>query len=273
MQLIGQAIKHKDFGNGIITDWADNVVTICFSQGEKKFIYPDAFSDYLILRNNRIQSEIDGILNQKKKAEETKKQEIQEKEERMLSMRNLKITPVSQAVFDIKPENKEEIILSWSVSTGRYLSGHSKGQPRIPTRLKPNSVCLLTECAENKPEKERQIIGAFMVMENFWGMYCRDGMIESHPIYRIMLSPKDYLPFWPYTVNDSLTQRWNNAAFKYFSTKSMKNILYDMKETLRDPKEKEISDRFYEYFCKINQIPIIQCSINLEFNKLLVDEE
>ena len=43
MQLIGQSIKHVTFGKGVVTDWNGNVITVCFSAGEKKFIYPDAF--------------------------------------------------------------------------------------------------------------------------------------------------------------------------------------------------------------------------------------
>ena len=51
MQLIGQPIKHVTFGKGVVTDWNGNVITVCFSAGEKKFIYPDAFSNFLILKN------------------------------------------------------------------------------------------------------------------------------------------------------------------------------------------------------------------------------
>lgn len=53
MQLIGQPIKHVTFGKGVVTDWNGNVITVCFSAGEKKFIYPDAFSNFLILKRRR----------------------------------------------------------------------------------------------------------------------------------------------------------------------------------------------------------------------------
>ena len=29
----------------MVTDWNGKVITVCFSAGEKKFIYPDAFSE------------------------------------------------------------------------------------------------------------------------------------------------------------------------------------------------------------------------------------
>lgn len=43
MQLLGQPIKHTTFGKGIVTDWNDHSITVCFNSGEKRFIYPDAF--------------------------------------------------------------------------------------------------------------------------------------------------------------------------------------------------------------------------------------
>ena len=53
MQLIGQPIKHVTFGKGVVTDWNGNVITVCFSVGEKKFICPDAFSNFLIFEKRR----------------------------------------------------------------------------------------------------------------------------------------------------------------------------------------------------------------------------
>lgn len=55
MQLIGQPIKHGIFGKGLVTDWNDATITINFSAGEKKFIYPDAFSTFLHLKNDVLQ--------------------------------------------------------------------------------------------------------------------------------------------------------------------------------------------------------------------------
>lgn len=53
MQLIGQPIKHVTFGKGVVTDWNGKVITVCFSAGEKKFIYPDAFSQLPDLEKRR----------------------------------------------------------------------------------------------------------------------------------------------------------------------------------------------------------------------------
>lgn len=65
-------------------------------------------------------------------------------------------------------------------STERYTSGSSKGEPRIPTRRKPNSICLPTECTEEKHEEERRIIGMFADMvwplQDFLTITVRIGM-------------------------------------------------------------------------------------------------
>lgn len=261
MNLIGQSIQHKAFGNGVIIDLTDNIITICFSKGEKKFIYPDAFSSYLTLKDNSMQSTIHKILRKKKKAENAKKQEIQQERERIERINKLKITPNSHAAFNISADRKNLVFSSWTLSTGCYLSGNSKGKPRIPNRLKPNSLCILTECTNEMKENDRRIIGVSMVKDNFYGKLCKDGLIESHPLYRIALKEEESLPFWSY-IKAETPQRWGNIVFKYFSNESMQQILSDISISLNKPKEKELANEFYQYFCKINRLPTTKAANN-----------
>lgn len=254
MQLIGQAIRHETFGKGIVTNLGNNTLTICFVQGEKKFIYPDAFSKHLTLKNSTMQREIQGILKKREDAKEAAQQTIQEEQERKYLLRNLKISPNAQAVFDIKAEQENELFSTWSVSTGCYLSGYSKGEPRIPDRLKPHSLCLLTKYIDGTSEKERRIIGAFMVREDFLGSLCRNGIIEGHPLYRLKIPPENQPLFWPYAAQEISAQRWGRTKFKYLSNKTMQKILYDMKELPNSAKDAEATEQFYQYFCKINRL-------------------
>ena len=48
---VGETIRHRTFGDGIICKVSGNIVYVAFSSvGEKKFLNPDAFSDgYLSL--------------------------------------------------------------------------------------------------------------------------------------------------------------------------------------------------------------------------------
>lgn len=161
-------------------------------------------------------------------------------------LENLKLSPQSQAVFHIDPEQHETVFSSWTVSTGCYLSGYSKGEPRIPDRLQPNSMCLLTE---------RRIVGAFMVEDDFIGTCCTDGTIQAHPTYRIQLPPERQPLFWPYVAKEPEKQRWGKTAFKYMSNRTGEKILFDYKENTFTADEKSLAERFYRYYCKLNRLP------------------
>ena len=55
MQLLGQPVRHISFGKGVIADISDRFVTIRFEQGDKKFLYPDAFYNFLTLKDTEKQ--------------------------------------------------------------------------------------------------------------------------------------------------------------------------------------------------------------------------
>ena len=107
MQLIGQPIKHVTFGKGVVTDWNGNVITVCFSAGEKKFIYPDAFSNFLILKNADAQKKVQHLLDVREEERETELKELQAQQEMEHMLENLKLSPQSQAVFHIDAEAHE----------------------------------------------------------------------------------------------------------------------------------------------------------------------
>lgn len=254
MQLIGQPIKHRTFGKGIVTDWNHTTITICFPAGEKKFLYPDAFYKFLHLKNDAMQRKILELLEKREAAQKAERQALQEIQNRKIFLRNLKITPQSQAVFNVEPDQYETLFSTWSVSTGCYVSGYSKGEPRVPDRLKPNSMCLLTECAAGQTEEDRRIIGAFMVEEDFLGRHCLDGMIHAHPMYRLQLQPEDQILFWPYVVQEPEKQRWGGTVLKYMTNKTGERILFDIKERLLCDESQERAEDFYQYYCRLNRL-------------------
>lgn len=254
MQLIGQAVRHQMFGKGVVTAREEGTLTVCFAGGEKKFLYPDAFEKHLVLKNQALQDKVAGILHAREEEERTRQRKWQEEQERSLALRSLKLSPNSQAVFALQPEEKERVFSRWSVSTGCYLSGSDKGRPRIPERMKPNSMCLLTVRAKEAPEEERRIAGAFMVGEEFVGSLCRDGVIQSHPQHRLYLEEAQRPLFWPYVVGDSAAQRWGKAAFKYFSSQAGQRILYDLAASLAGGEHGQQAEAFYQYFCQVNRL-------------------
>jgi hypothetical protein len=255
-QLLGQPVKHISFGKGIITDVTSNIVTIQFSQGKKKFLYPQAFSNFLTLRDTEKQNEINAKYNKILREKEAVQKKKSEEQERLYQLRTMKIDPNSQSAFNIAFNEVQSIIEHGTISTGCYLSGYSKGEPRIPQKINPNSVCLLTGLPESKEEKDRCILGAFMAGENFWGKHCRNGVINGHDKYRIYLPANVRLLYWNYFEHSETLPRWGNVPFKYFASNTMQKILLDMIDLLVDTEQKLAAKEFYQYFCEINRLPL-----------------
>ena len=255
MQLIGQAIRHDTFGKGIVTDWDEKVLTVCFPVGDKKFIYPDAFAHHLTLKNSAAQQKIQSLLDAQAAKKEAAHQALQKRQERKHFLAELKISPNAQAAFHLTGEQETALFSQWTVSTGTYLSGYSKGEPRVPDRLKPNSMCLLTRRDPGTPERSRRIIGLFMVEELFLGSQCRDGVVKAHPLHRLVLPAGEQPLFWPYFTQDPARQRWGNTALKYFSNQTGEAILLDLLERGGSPERQALLRRFYQYFCTLNRLP------------------
>lgn len=254
-QLLGQPVKHRLFGKGIITDLSGKIVTIHFEQGEKKFLYPEAFSSFLTLKDTVKQKEVTAKYNRRLEAEEAVRREECEKLERRRQILAVKIAPNAQAAFHLAGNDAEKLLRTGFISTGRYLSGQNKGEPRIPNRLKPNSACLLTGLPESREEKDRRILGAFMVKEDFLGEWCKDGVVECHAEYQMCLPQDRTLPYWDYFEHGETFSRWGNVAFKYFANETMQRILLDMAGLL-DSEGQESAAEFCLYFSKINRLPV-----------------
>ena len=72
------------------------MITVCFSAGEKKFIYPDAFSNFLILKNADAQKKVQHLLDVREEERETELKELQEQQEKKHMLENLKLSRLLQ---------------------------------------------------------------------------------------------------------------------------------------------------------------------------------
>ena len=224
MSLVGNTVEHRKFGKGVISDFSNNIVTVSFPKGEKKFVYPDAFSRFLVLKDEEKQEKVLDAYNEIEAARKEQlriKRQQEERRDRLLSIRT---TPQSQAVFDIDPSETEDILSAQTMFSGCSLSGKSEGMPRIPAKLKPNSSCILTFIPQGKTEKEREIAGIFMVGERFYGSKCKDGNITLHPKHRLAFPEDKHILFWKYAQNGK-APRWGRAAFKYINTADAEKIV------------------------------------------------
>ena len=76
MDIMDAIVKHKMFGKGQVVDFQGRYITVKFSDGiQRKFVYPDSFSSFLVADDLIIQKAIEKELNEQeaKIAEEIKK--------------------------------------------------------------------------------------------------------------------------------------------------------------------------------------------------------
>jgi len=269
MNLINKKVTHKRFGAGSIVKQKDSIIEIHFASEIKKFIFPDVFGKHLKLHDKSDANSLGEIIQ--KKEMEREKEEWKKEEEKKLQrdnqelrleheklMKNHKLHSESQMVFWCDTEEQDSSFSEWKVFSGVIKSGNNKGKPNKPIRLHQNSAVLLTAIDSTMPEKDRRILGVYMVNEDFIGKLCEDGYIPAHSEYKIQLTEQesDQMLFWKYYVNQKSPQKatWNSGKYRYFENLWMAQILQDIVSLKSDPKERELAQQFFEHFCKMNQI-------------------
>lgn len=269
MNLINKKVTHKLFGMGSVVKHNDSVIEIHFASENKMFVFPDAFEKHLKLHDKSDASSVDQIIQ--KREIERKEDEYKKEEERKLQRKKLelrleheklmkhhKLHPESQMVFWCDTEERNSSFSEWKVFSGAVKNGNSKGKPNKPSRLHQNSAVLLTAVDSSKPEKDRRILGVYMVNEDFVGKLCEDGNVPAHSKYRLQLTEQesDQLLFWKYYINEKTPQKmsWSTGKYRYFDNLWMAQILLDIVSLKSDPKERELAQQFFKHFCKMNQI-------------------
>ena len=269
MNLIDKKVTHKRFGIGNIVKQDDTSIEIHFESENKKFVYPDVFGQHLELHDQNDAKSIEEILQ--KKEDEQKEVELKKEEAKQIQrkkielrieheklMKHHKLHHESQMVFWCDKEEQENAFTEWKVFSGIIKSGNNKGNPNKPIRLHQNSAVLLTARDSNMAEKERRILGVYMVNTKFIGKLSEDGYIPAHSKYRIQLTEEesDQLLFWEYYMNKKSPDKvtWNTGKYRYFDNVWMAQILRVIISLKKDPEERELAQQFFNHFCKMNQI-------------------
>lgn len=267
MNLINEEITHKVFGEGNIVEHEDSIITIDFNTDIKKFVYPDAFDEFITLNDKEIAKSLKKIFLKRELEEEIlEKQREEEKEQLILEqqrrdkLKNHKIHESSQIVFWLDEDKQESVFTDWQVSTGKVQSGENKGQPNRVARLRPNSAGLLTARGADQPETERYILGLYMVNEMFSGNIGEDGMVPSHSDYRIELTDEEAkkMLFWDYYINKNYPERtsWNSGKYRYYDNIWTAQIVKDIIALKTDEAQIKEAEAFLEYFCQKNALDI-----------------
>ncbi len=267
MNLLNEEITHKVFGEGDIVDQDESFITVDFDEEIKRFVYPDAFGKFITLKDRDTAESLNKIISQRmaeKEALEKKRNEEREQQlleqQRKERIKNLKIHESSQIVFWLDEEERQNVFTDWKVSTGKIQGGKNKGEPNRPARLSLNSAGLLTERNSEEPEKDRRILGFYMVNETFFDDGSKDGMIPAHKEYRMKLTEQEAekMLFWNYYMNKNYPERmsWNSGKYRYFDNIWLAQILQDVIAIKVDEEEIKAAKKFLEHFCNMNALDI-----------------
>lgn len=267
MNLVNEEIMHEVFGKGHIIEQNDSVVTIQFDADTKRFVYPDALGQFIVLKDEKTAKSLEEVFVKIEKEEAALEKEREAERERLAleqqrkdDLKNNRIHESSQIVFWLDEEEQENVFVDWEATTGTVQSGINKGQPNRAARLGSNSAGILTARGSEQEETERKILGLFMVNELFSGNLGSDGMVPSHEEYRIELTAEEAekMLFWNYYVNKNYPHRttWNSGKFRYLDNIWTAQILKDIIALRTDEQEIQDATRFLEYLCKMNAIDI-----------------
>lgn len=269
MDLINEEVRHKSFGMGQVVGQVDSYVEVRFKEENKKFVFPDAFGEFLTIVDKDIQKKLEGLISkvelkrqieeerlaEERALEQAKLERIQKREQ---LMKNHKLHSASQVAFWLDEAEQEQVFTKWEVFTGEIKSGADQGKPNRLPRLHQNSCCIITSREPQQAEKERRIVGLFMVAEGFIGRLCEDGLFPAHAKYKMRLSQEESekILFWKYYINERYPSNmtWNSGRHRYFDNIWLAQILQDLHDLKQDEGEKEFLAEFLEYFCHLNQI-------------------
>jgi hypothetical protein len=269
LNLINKKVTHQQYGKGSVVNLSDSWIEVHFTNGNKRFVFPDAFGTYLKLADKNAAAAVKKLKDKKaiakqKEEEALRKLRIQQQEERLRllqrkhMLKNLKIHPSSQVAFWCNRDEQSRIFEDWKVFTGTIQSGNRKGQVRKLSRLARNSACLLTARNSSMPEKDRFVTGVYMVEDDFIGKQCEDGYIPAHPEHRLLLSEKESkkILFWNYYVNENHPQKmtWNAGRYRYMENIWVAQILRDIVSLKQDSDDKVAAENFFNYFCRLNHL-------------------
>lgn len=257
MDIINKTVRHRVFGVGTVCGLEENVVSVRFGGAVRRFLFPDAFRDFLSMTEQQDIRRVDSLLEALDADARVQRDRARREAERRRLLRRLPLNTSAQAAFGFLHNDIREAAADWRLNTGRFRSGYNRGKPRVPARLYPNSACLLTCRPENAPESARVIWGACMVPESFIGPECADGLIPAHAKYRLLLTEAERgrLRFWDYiSGGDASERKWGPVEFRYFPNVTMARILRDMHILLRGTDRQALCGEFLDYFCALNKV-------------------
>lgn len=155
---------------------------------------------------------------------------------------------------------ESQMLKNWRAFAGVINSGKRKGEPMHLENVKLNSLAILTTRLPNTEEKDRIIFAVFLVTDTFEGDASMAGYVALEPgsPYRLELTPTEAqkIKYWKYHANESKPEKpaWGTGLHRYIEDEEAAMILRDIAELRKCTRTEKQSQRFFQYYCKVNGI-------------------
>ena len=154
--------------------------------------------------------------------------------------------------------DESRILRDWAIFPGIVQKGTRKGEAMKLQQVQTNSLCVLTTRETGMKEADRFIFAVFLVTKQADNRKDLDGRITTSSEFRIKLSPSEAknLLYWTFHENtkDPNKAVWGQGLHRYFENEEAAQILYAIRELKKGSEEEELSAKFFQYFCEINNL-------------------
>ncbi len=137
-----------------------------------------------------------------------------------------------------EPCYESTLFKNWRFGAGTYHTGKRAGTPIHLWEVEKGKIAILTTLFPGDPEINRRIIGFFKIGKVEEGEGVETVLFGEKPYcIRLPLEEARELYFWDY-YNTKGGARWGSGIVRYLDDSTIKRILIDLQETLRDEKAK-----------------------------------
>ena len=152
----------------------------------------------------------------------------------------------------------ESIALSnWIAHAGTDLKGINAGKARRLPNAQLGSLAALTTRYPDTPEKDRVIIGVFIVDSASEGDETTEGTVSAKSRYKIEMRPDEAqkLKYWDYYRNESNPEaiRWGTGLYRFFKDEDALRLLEDIVSVKEGRADQSLASDILEYFKQLHE--------------------
>ena len=123
------------------------------------------------------------------------------------------------------------------------------------TKVRPNSLAVLTSRKPGATDEERFIFAVFLVADSYEGDEVNSAYVEANPQWKQELTPAEAerMPFWKYYIcpNAPEVVKFGSGLHRYLSNVQAAQILKDIIQIKEDPNSKRYAQQMLTHFCQI----------------------